>query len=394
MRRRFFTSESVTEGHPDKLCDQIADAVLDAVLAQDPLGRVACDVSVSRGLVLLCGQLTTSADPDLAALARGVLRDAGYTDAEAGIDADGCALLTALDAQSPDIAAGVDESLERRGGSLDELDRLGAGDQGLMFGYACTETPELMPLPITLAHALARRLAEARRSGELGYLRPDGKTQVTVEYADGRPLRVDAVVVACQHEASADPQRIAREVEECVIRAALPPSLLDADTRIVVNGAGRFVVGGPAADTGWVGKKLAVDTYGGYARHGGGSLSGKDPTKVDRSGTYAARYVAKNVVASGLAERCEVQLAYAIGVAHPVSVALDTFGTAHLDEGRLESLVRERFDLRPAIVLRDLGLRRPLYRQVACYGHLGRPDLDLPWERTDAAGELGASGRA
>lgn len=390
MRTWFFTSESVTEGHPDKVCDQIADGILDAILADDPDARVACDVSVSTGLVLICGQITTTATVDLAAIARGVLAEIGYTDTAIGIDASGCAVLTGVDRQSPDIAAGVDSSVEHRGGSADARDRLGAGDQGLMFGFACTETPELMPLPIALAHRLARQLAEVRRSGALPYLRPDGKTQVTVEYAGERPVRVDAVVVACQHDGGVAAERIRADVVAHVIEAVVPAGLLDDRTRIVVNGAGRFVTGGPAGDTGWVGKKIVVDTYGGYARHGGGSFSGKDPTKVDRSGAYAARYVAKNVVAAGLARRCEVQVAYVIGTARPVSVLVDTAGTGAVPDEAIERLIGEHFDLRPAAIIADLGLRRPLYRQVACYGHFGRPGLDLPWERTDKADALRA----
>nr|NLI50763.1 methionine adenosyltransferase [Propionibacterium sp.] len=391
MRTWFFTSESVTEGHPDKVCDQIADAVLDEILAQDPDARVACDVSAGTGLIMICGQITTTADVDLPGIARGVLADIGYHDSRFGIDATGCAVLTGLDRQSPDIAAGVSSSVEHRTGSADAHDRLGAGDQGLMFGFACTETPELMPLPITLAHRLARRLADVRRSGALPYLRPDGKTQVTVEYAGPRPVRVDAVVVACQHAEGVDPERIRRDVIDQVIRAVVPGDLIDDRTRFVVNGAGRFVTGGPAGDTGWVGKKIIVDTYGGYARHGGGSFSGKDPTKVDRSGAYAARYVAKNVVAAGLAERCEVQIAYAIGVARPVSILVDTAGTGTIADEAIERLIARHFDLRPAAIIAHFDLRRPLYRPLACYGHLGRPELDLPWERTDKADLLRAA---
>jgi len=395
MRTWSFTSESVTEGHPDKVCDQIADGILDAILAQDPEGRVACDVSVSTGLVLICGQITTSATVDLSAVARQVLREIGYTDTDVGIDASGCSVLTGIDRQSPDIARGVGSSAEHRGGSSDVRDRLGAGDQGLVFGFACTETPELMPLPITLAHRLARRLADVRRAGVLPYLRPDGKTQVPIEYVESRPRRVDAVVVACQHDDTVSPDRLRRDVADEVVRAVMPASLLDDRTRILVNTAGRFVLGGPAADTGWVGKKIIVDTYGGYARHGGGSFSGKDPTKVDRSAAYAARHEAKNIVAAGLADRCEVQVAYAIGVAHPLSILVDSAGTSAVPDEVLEELVRDHFDLRPAAIIADLDLRRPLYRQTACYGHLGRPDLDLPWERTDKAALLAqaAAGR-
>lgn len=391
MRRRFFTSESVTEGHPDKLCDQIADAVLDEIIGRDPASRVACDVSASRGLIMICGQITTTATLDIPAVARRVLVDIGYTDSDLGIDGDACSVLTGLDAQSPDIASGVSASLEHREGSVDELDRLGAGDQGIVFGFACNETPELMPLPIVLAHRLARQLAGVRRSGAMEYLRPDGKTQVTVEYHDGEPQRVDAIVVACQHDDAAAIEQIRQDVVDRVIRPIVPAPLLDDRTKLFVNSTGRFVVGGPAGDTGWVGKKLAVDTYGGAARHGGGSFSGKDPTKVDRSGAYAARHIAKNVVAAGLADRCEVQIAYAIGVSHPVSIVVDSFGTATIPEERIEDLIGKHFDLRPAAIIRDFDLRRPIYRQVACYGHFGRPDLDLPWERLDRAVQLRAA---
>lgn len=389
MKRWFFTSESVTEGHPDKLCDQIADGILDEILKQDPLSRVACDVSVSTGLIMIFGQITTSAAVDLQETARRIIRDIGYTDADFGIDARACAVLTGVDRQSPDIAAGVNASLEYRQGSGDEMDMLGAGDQGLMFGYACTETPELMPMPVSLAHKIAKKLAEVRKSGELPYLRPDGKTQVTVEYLGNQAKRIEAVVVACQHDEEVSHEQIERDITNNVIKAVIPETLLDDKTKYYVNAAGRFVVGGPAGDTGWTGKKIIVDTYGGYGRHGGGSFSGKDPTKVDRSAAYAARYAAKNIVAAGLAERCEIQLSYVIGVSHPLSVMVETFGTGNMKEQEIEALVRKHFDLRPSAIIRDFGLRKPIYLQTACYGHFGRPDLDLPWEKTDKADILG-----
>jgi len=388
MDRWFFTSESVTEGHPDKICDQVADGILDAILASDQYARVACDASISTGLVLIIGQITTSASVEIPKIARRIIKEIGYTNVDFGFDGDACAVLPGIDEQSSDIAVGVNLSMEYREGGADEADQLGAGDQGLMFGYACTETPELMPLPISLAHKLAQRLALVRKSGELPYLRPDGKTQVTVEYQGDRPLRVDAVVIACQHEEAVSQEHLHQDVIEKVIQAVVPPQLLDEQTRYYINATGRFVIGGPQGDSGLTGKKVIVDTYGGYARHGGGSFSGKDPTKVDRSATYAARYVAKNIVAAGLAERCEIQLSYVIGVAHPVSILVDTFGTGKLGRAELEKLVRDNFDLRPAAIIRDFGLRRPIYRQVACYGHFGRPDLDLPWEKTDQAERL------
>lgn len=392
MRKRFFTSESVTEGHPDKVCDQIADGILDAILAQDPQGRVACEIAVTTGLVLVTGQISTTCYVDIPKIAREIIKDIGYTRAEVGFDGDSCAVLTAIDEQSPDIAQGVNASRECKEGSEDVLDLLGAGDQGLMFGFACRETPELMPLPISLAHRLARRLAQVRKTGLLPYLRPDGKTQVTVEYHGSQAVRVDTVVVSCQHDEAVEPERLRRDIVEQVIRAVVPAQLLDGRTKYYINPAGRFVIGGPRGDTGLTGKKIIVDTYGGYARHGGGSFSGKDPTKVDRSAAYAARYVAKNIVAAGLAERCEVQLAYAIGVAHPVSVLVDTFGTQRIGEEKIEALVKKYFDLRPAAIIRDFALRRPIYQQVAAYGHFGRAELDLPWEKTDKAGVLREEG--
>ncbi|WP_297197241.1 methionine adenosyltransferase [Thermanaeromonas sp.] len=384
MVRRLFTSESVTEGHPDKMADSISDAILDAILEKDPLARVACEVLVSTGLVLVAGQITTECYVDIPRIVRETVRDIGYTRAKFGFDCDTCAVVTSIDEQSPDIAMGVNQAWEKREGlEDDELASLGAGDQGMMFGYATRETPEFMPLPITLAHKLTKRLAEVRKQRILPFLRPDGKSQVTVEYEGDKPVRVDTVVISAQHRPDIDLADLREGILAEVIRKVIPEEMLDKNTKYFINPTGRFVIGGPQGDTGLTGRKIIVDTYGGMARHGGGALSGKDPTKVDRSGSYAARYVAKNIVAAGLAERCEVQVAYAIGVARPVSISVDTFGTGILPDEKLVNIVRELFDLRPGAIIRNLDLRRPIYRQVAVYGHFGRSDLDLPWERLD-----------
>ncbi|MFS0836276.1 methionine adenosyltransferase [Paenibacillus sp. 1P03SA] len=386
--RRLFTSESVTEGHPDKICDQISDAVLDAFLENDPNARVACEVSVATGLVLVIGEITSRSEyVDIQAIARKTIKDIGYTRAKYGFDYQTCAVLTSLNEQSPDIAQGVDQALEAREGQMSdaEIEAIGAGDQGLMFGYATNETPELMPLPISMAHQLSRRLTEVRKNGSLEYLRPDGKTQVTVEYDGDKPVRVDAIVVSTQHSEDVTLEQIQKDIKEHVIKPIVPAQFLDENTNYFINPTGRFVIGGPQGDAGLTGRKIIVDTYGGYARHGGGAFSGKDPTKVDRSGAYAARYVAKNIVAAGLAEKCEVQLAYAIGVAKPVSISIDTFGTGKVSEEKLVELIRKHFDLRPAGIIKELDLRRPIYKQTAAYGHFGRNDLDVPWERTDKA---------
>ena len=390
-RHYLFTSESVTEGHPDKVCDQISDAVLDAILEQDPNGRVACETTVSTGLVHIMGEISTSCYVDIAKIARQVIRDIGYDRAKYGFDCDTCGIITNIDEQSADIALGVDKSLENKEGADSELSN-GAGDQGMMFGYACDETPELMPLPISLAQKLCRRMAEVRKSGELSYMRPDGKSQVTVEYDElGRPVRVDTVVISTQHSPEVSLDQIRKDMIELVAKAVIPADMLDEKTKYYVNPTGRFVIGGPQGDSGLTGRKIIVDTYGGSAPHGGGCFSGKDPTKVDRSAAYAARWVAKNIVAAGLARRCQVQLAYAIGVAQPVSVLVDTFGTGAVDDGRLEAAVRKAFDLRPTAIIRDLDLRRPIYRQLAAYGHMGREDLGVAWERTDRVEALKAA---
>ncbi|OCS92913.1 methionine adenosyltransferase [Caryophanon latum] len=392
-QRRLFTSESVTEGHPDKICDQISDAILDAILAADPNARVACETTVTTGLVLVAGEITTSTYVDMKGIIRDTVAEIGYTRGKYGFDAENLAVLVAVGEQSPDIAQGVDRALEAREGSMtdEELEAIGAGDQGLMFGYACNETPELMPMPISLAHKLARRLAEVRKNGTLDYLRPDGKTQVTVEYDENNtPVRVDTVVISTQHDEEATLEQIQEDMKKHVIAAVVPAELLDEHTKYFINPTGRFVIGGPKGDAGLTGRKIIVDTYGGYARHGGGAFSGKDATKVDRSAAYAARYVAKNIVAAGLADRAEVQLAYAIGVARPVSIAVDTFGTGKVDSEQIVEWIREEFDLRPAGIIKMLDLRRPIYKQTAAYGHFGRTDLNVPWEATDKADILRA----
>ncbi|MRG29422.1 MULTISPECIES: methionine adenosyltransferase [Laceyella] len=395
-KRSIFTSESVTVGHPDKICDQISDSILDAILEKDPNARVACETSVTTGLVLVAGEISTSCYVDIPKLVRQTIRDIGYTRAKFGFDADTCAVLTSIDEQSPDIAQGVDQALEKREGSMteDEIEAIGAGDQGLMFGFACNETDELMPLPISLAHKLARRLHEVRVNGTLPYLRPDGKTQVSVEYEDDKPVRIDTVVVSTQHAEEISLDQIKQDIQTHVINPIVPAEMMDEATKFFINPTGRFVIGGPQGDAGLTGRKIIVDTYGGYARHGGGAFSGKDPTKVDRSGAYAARYVAKNIVAAGLADKCEVQLAYAIGVARPVSIRVETFGTGKLSEEVLVELVKKHFDLRPAGIIRQLDLRRPIYRQTAAYGHFGRTDVELPWEKTDKAEALKADAAA
>ena len=387
-KRVLFTSESVTEGHPDKICDKISDSILDAMLAQDPMSRVACETCCTTGLVMVMGEITTNAKVDIQEIVRDTVREIGYDRAKYGFDSDSCAVISSIHQQSPDIAMGVDRSLEAKNGEItDEFDT-GAGDQGLMFGYACDETPELMPLPISLAHKLAKKLTDVRKDKTLPYLRPDGKTQVTIEYVDGVPTRVDTIVVSSQHSDAVTLEEIRTDIIQYVINPVVPASLMDENTKILVNPTGRFVVGGPMGDSGLTGRKIIVDTYGGYSRHGGGAFSGKDPTKVDRSASYAARYIAKNVVAAGLAKKCEVQIAYAIGVAKPVSVMIDTFGTATVDEERISAAVSELVDLRPAAIIKRLDLRRPIYRETAAYGHMGREDLGVLWEKTDIADKL------
>ncbi|MDE6788830.1 MAG: methionine adenosyltransferase [Ruminococcus sp.] len=392
MKKVFFTSESVTEGHPDKICDQISDAVLDAMLEQDENSRVACETVVTTGMIMCMGEISTKADVDIPKIARKVVADIGYDRAKYGFDAHTCAVLTSIDEQSPDIAMGVNEAYEYREQNSDS-DGLsnGAGDQGIMFGYACNETPELMPLPISLAHKLALKLTEVRKDGTLRYLRPDGKSQVTVEYHDDKPVRVDAVVVSSQHSADVSLDQLRRDIEDLVIREVIPSELMDENTKIYINPTGRFVVGGPQGDSGLTGRKIIVDTYGGYSRHGGGAFSGKDPTKVDRSAAYAARYIAKNIVAAGLADKCEVQLSYAIGVAQPISILVDTFGTGRADENALSAAVSEVFDLRPSAIIKMLYLRKPQYRQLAAYGHMGREDLGVAWEKTDKVDAIKAA---
>lgn len=391
MEKRLFTSESVTEGHPDKMCDQISDAILDELMRQDPMSRVACETSITTGLVLVMGEITTKGYVDIQKIVRNTIREIGYDRAKYGFDCDTCGVITALDEQSEDIALGVDKALEAKENKMsdEDIDAIGAGDQGMMFGYATNETEELMPYPISLAHKLARKLTEVRKNGTLPYLRPDGKTQVTVEYDEsGKPFRLDAVVLSTQHDPEVTQEQIHEDIKKYVFDEILPQDMVDENTKFFINPTGRFVIGGPNGDSGLTGRKIIVDTYGGYARHGGGAFSGKDCTKVDRSAAYAARYVAKNIVAAGLADKCEIQLSYAIGVAHPTSVMVDTFGTGKVSDEKLVEIIRDKFDLRPAGIIKMLDLRRPIYKQTAAYGHFGRNDLDLPWEKTDKAEEL------
>ena len=390
MAKHLFSSESVTKGHPDKICDRISDSILDAIMAQDPNGRVACETCCTTGMVLIMGEISTTANIDIPSIARKAICDIGYDSADKGFDGNTCAIITSLDKQSPDIAMGVDASFELKGGEEDKYNLNGAGDQGMMFGYACDETPELMPMPISLAHKLALKLTEERENGELAYLRADGKTQVTVEYDDDRVVRIDAIVVSSQHSADVELETIREDIIEKVIKPTIDPSLIDENTKIYVNPTGRFVTGGPQGDSGLTGRKIIVDTYGGYSRHGGGAFSGKDPTKVDRSAAYMCRYIAKNIVAAGLAKKCELQLAYAIGVAKPVSVMVDTFGTGVHSDAELAKAVQNVFDLRPAAIIDELDLRRPIYTATSAYGHMGRTDVDLPWEHTDKIDALKA----
>ena len=391
MERRFFTSESVTEGHPDKICDQISDAILDELLKQDPNSRVACETTCTTGLVFVMGEISTKSYVDIQKIVRDTVREIGYDRAKYGFDADTCGVMVAIDEQSADIAMGVDKALEAKENTMtdEELEAIGAGDQGLMFGYATNETPELMPYPISMAHKLALKLTEVRKNGTLKYLRPDGKTQVTVEYDEnGKPVRIDTVVLSTQHGEEVTQEQIHEDIKKYVFEPVLPKDMIDDDTKYFINPTGRFVIGGPHGDSGLTGRKIIVDTYGGYARHGGGAFSGKDPTKVDRSASYAARYVAKNIVAAGLADKCEIQLSYAIGVAKPTSIMVDTFGTGKLSDEKIVEIVRENFDLRPAGIIKMLDLRRPIYKQTAAYGHFGRTDIDVPWEKTDMADKL------
>ncbi len=390
MSKRLFTSESVTEGHPDKMCDQISDSILDAIYEQDPQARVACETAVATGMVLVIGEISTQCYVDIPKVVRNTIREIGYDRAKYGFDCDTCSVITSINEQSADIAMGVDKALEAKAGEMseDQMQAIGAGDQGMMFGYACDETPELMPMPITLAHKLSKKLSEVRKNKTVEYLRPDGKSQVTVEYDGDKPVRVDTVVISTQHSADVSHETIEKDIMEYVIKPVIPAELLDSKTKYFINPTGRFVVGGPQGDSGLTGRKIIVDTYGGYARHGGGAFSGKDPTKVDRSAAYAARYVAKNIVAAGIAKKCEVQLAYAIGVAKPVSILVDTFGTAVISEEKISELINKHFDLRPAAIIKTLDLRRPIFKKTAAYGHFGREDADFTWEKTDVAAAL------